>query len=54
MKLSAGKASAKAPSKVCSITTIFLPKQKEEEKVKIERDWVEHCRIFGESRDKII
>lgn len=35
VKLSAGKASAKAPSKVCSITTIFLPKQKEEEKVKI-------------------
>lgn len=34
VKLSAGKASAKAPSKVCCITTISLPKQ-EEEKVKI-------------------
>ena len=47
MKLSAGKTSAKAPRKVCSITTISLPKPKEEEKVKIQCDWLEHCRIFG-------
>ena len=35
MKLSARKTSAKDPNKVCSITTISLPKQKEEEKVEI-------------------